>query len=209
MVQKKFKRTNFANYSKLGVRRKNKQKYRRGIGLDNKMRLNMKGHLKNVRVGFRTAKKTRDLIGDLKPVTISNVKDLTKVKQGMIGMIAKVGNKNKKEILEYATKNNIKINLDAKKELSKIEDKLKQSKEKKQERKAKKIAKDKKAQKEAEKKAQKEAKAEKKELENKEGKGSSEDAEKKSEDKKEIKPEQKKPKEPKKDTLTNNYGRGK
>ena len=59
MVQKKFKRTNFANYSKLGVRRKNKQKYRKGKGLDNKMRLNMKGHLRRVKVGFRTAKKAR------------------------------------------------------------------------------------------------------------------------------------------------------
>ena len=203
MVQKKFKRTDFAKYSKLGVRRKNKQKYRKGKGLDSKMRLNMKSHLRKVKSGFRTARKTRDLIKKLKPITVNNVADLKKVGEGMIGIISKVGDKKRKEILEYAEKNNIKINMNVKRRLVKIEAKLTQAKKAKEERKAKIVAKDKKAQKEAEKKAKEEAKKEAK---------ADEKSESKEEDKaenKNIKPAESKPKQPKKDTLTNNYGRGK
>jgi len=197
MPQKKFIRTDFRKYSKLGVRRKNKQKYRKGKGIDNKMRLNMKGRLRKVKSGFRTAKETRDLVKELKPIAVNNVADLKKIKQGMIGIVAKIGDKKRKAILEAAMKDNIKLNLNAKKGLEKIEDKMKKAKEEKERRKAEKVAKDKKAQKEAEKKAKEEAK---KELENKE-------SEKKSDTKPEVKNE--KSKETKKDTLTNNYGRGK
>jgi len=233
MVQKKFKRTNFASYSKLGVRRKNKQKYRKGKGSDNKMRLNMKGHLRKVKIGFRTAKKTRGLIKELKPFVVNHLTDLKKVEKGMIGMIRRVGDKKKKEILEYVIANNIQVNLHAKRELIKIENKLKQSKEKKEERKTKKIVKDKKSQKDAEKRAKEEAKAEKREegkttdnsisnkpssknedskSENKKEKASSESKAKKGSGSKdsEITTEKSKiAKETKKDTLTNNYGRGK
>jgi len=206
MVQKKFKRTDFAKYSKLGVRRKNKQKYRKGKGLDNKMKLNMKGHLRKVKDGFRTAKKTRDLIKGLNPVVVNNVTDLKKVTEGMIGIIAKIGNKKRKEILDYAVTNNIKINLNANKALEKIEAKLSESKKTKEARKAKQIAKDKKAQKEAEKKAKEEAKAKAKK-----GEASKDKEESKTEknDTKKINQTKNKPKQPKKDTLTNNYGRGK
>jgi large subunit ribosomal protein L32e len=194
MVQKKFKRTNFANYSKLGVRRKNKQKYRKGKGLDNKMRLNMKGHLRRVKVGFRTAKKTRDFVKELKPIKVNNIEDLKKIKEGMVGIISRIGNKKKHEVLDYAIKNNIKINLDAKKELLKIDEKLKQSKEEKTKRKERRILRDKKAQKEAEKKIKQEEK--KKEAEEK---------------KEKTVPENKDPEKMKngKKPLTNNYGRGK
>ena len=59
MVKKqKFIRTDFAKYSKLGVRRKKKQVYRKSKGIDNKMRLNMKGHSRKVKAGFRSEKKT-------------------------------------------------------------------------------------------------------------------------------------------------------
>ena len=210
MVQKKFKRTNFANYSKLGVRRKNKQKYRKGKGIDNKMKLNMKGHLRAVRDGFRTAKKTRDLVKGLKPVQIFNIEDLKKVGEGMIGIIAKVGDKKRKEIAEYAIEKNIKLSLNPKIMLVKIEKKLKKSKEKQEKRKTKMIGKDKKAKKEAEKKAKKEAKEEAKANKPEEIKEESKPEEKKEKaDTKEIKPAAEKPKEGKKDTLTNNYGRGK
>ena len=52
MSQKKpkFLRTDVKKFSKLGIRRKNKQKYRKAKGRDNKIRLNMKGHLRNVKV---------------------------------------------------------------------------------------------------------------------------------------------------------------
>jgi len=214
MVQKKFKRTNFANYSKLGVRRKNKQKYRKGKGIDNKMKLNMKGHLRAVRDGFRTAKKTRDLVKGLKPVQIFNIEDLKKVGGGMVGIIAKVGDKKRKEIAEYAIEKNIKLSLNPKAILVKIEKKLKKSKEKQEKRKSKIIEKDKKAKKEAEKKAKKEAKEEAKASKNEAT--SSDNTQKNSEkednsksDKPKTNTKGEKQKESKKQIQTNNYGRGK
>ncbi len=199
MPQKKFIRTDFRKYSKLGVRRKNKQKYRKGKGIDNKMRLNMKGRLRKVKSGFRTAKKTRDLVNGLKPIAVNNIKDLKKVKQGMIGIIAKIGDKKRKAILNYSVKNNIKINLNAVKELAKIENKLIQKKKKKEERNQKKISRDKKVQKESKKKIKEEAKKEDEEKK----------TEKNKENKVETKSEAKTNNSKQKDILTNNYGRGK
>ena len=202
MPQKKFIRTNARNYSKLGVRRKNKKKYRKGKGIDNKMRLNMKGHSRKVKAGFRSEKKTRDLVKELKPVRINNVNDLKKIKQGMIGVIAKIGDKNKKEILELVLKENIKISFNARKALSKIEAKLGKAKKKKEERKAKQIAKDKKAEKKAEKN--------KKEGEKKgEEKSPEDDIKKENKEKSEEKKDTKEKPESKKQIQTNNYGRGK
>jgi len=199
MPQKKFIRTDFRKYSKLGVRRKNKQKYRKGKGIDNKMRLNMKGRLRKVKSGFRTAKKTRDLVNGLKPIAVNNIKDLKKVKQGMIGIIAKIGDKKRKAILNYSVKNDIKINLNAVKELAKIENKLIQKKKKKEERNQKKISRDKKVQKESKKKIKEEAKKEDEEKK----------TEKNKENKVETKSEAKTNNSKQKDILTNNYGRGK
>jgi len=163
--KQKFMRTDFRKYSKLGVRRKNKQKYRKAKGIDNKMRLKMKGHLRNVSIGFRTKKKIRGLINGLKPVLINNINDLKKITKEEIGIIAKVGSKKRKEILDYAIKNGLRLSIDTKKALEKIEYKLKKVKEKREKRNAKKIERDKKAKKEAEKKAKQEAKEAKKETE--------------------------------------------
>ena len=214
MPQKKFIRTNARNYSKLGVRRKNKQKYRKGKGIDNKMRLNMKGHSRKVKAGFRTEKKSRDLIKDLKPIVIYNIKDLKKIAKENIGIIGKVGAKKRKEIAEYAIEKNIKLSLDPKAILRKIENKFKQTKEKQEKRKAKKIEKDKKAQKEAEKKAKKEAKEEAKankptQSDNAQ-KDSSEDQKKEGKsDAKKVEAKKPEQKDNKKEIQTNNYGRGK
>ena len=59
MKKQKFIRTDSHKYSKLGRRRKKKIVYRKSKGRDNKIRLNMKGHLRNVRVGFRKEKSKR------------------------------------------------------------------------------------------------------------------------------------------------------
>jgi len=170
--KQKFMRTDFRKYSKLGVRRKNKQKYRKAKGIDNKMRLKMKGHLRNVSIGFRSNKKERGLVQELKPILINNLKELKNISKEEIGIIAKIGSKKRKEILNYVIKNNIKLSIDPRKALEKIEHNLKKVKEKKEERDSRKIERDKKAKKEAEKKAKQEAKeeskAEKKEEKSKE-----------------------------------------
>jgi len=160
--KQKFMRTDFRKYSKLGVRRKNKQKYRKAKGIDNKMRLKMKGHLRNVNIGFRSDKKERGLVQELKPILINNLKELKNIRKEENGIIAKIGSKKRKEILDYAIKNNIKLSIDPKKAVEKIEHNLKKVKEKKEERNIRKIDRDKKAKKEAEKKAKQEAKEESK-----------------------------------------------
>ncbi len=126
----KFRRTDFRKYSKLGVRRKKLQKYRKAKGGDNKIRLNKKGHVKNVRVGFKNNKTKRGLVKNLKPVRVFNLKDLKNLKQGEIAIIAKIGTKNKIEIAKYSLEKEIVlVNLNSKKFLEKIEVKLKKIEE--------------------------------------------------------------------------------
>ena len=148
----KFRRPDAHKYSKLGVRRKKKQVYRKSKGRDNKIRLNKAGRLRKVKVGFRTAKKTRDLINGMKMIRVFNLKDIKAIKEGEIGVLAKVGNKKKKEIAEYIQKNNVRlVNLNPGKFLEKIELTLKKKKEDKSERSKKKTARDKKAKEKTEK----------------------------------------------------------
>ena len=209
--KQKFMRTDFRKYSKLGVRRKNKQKYRKGKGIDNKMRLKMKGHLRNVSIGFRSNKKGRGLIQELKPVMVNNLKELKNISKNEIAIIAKIGSKKRKEILDYAIKNNIKLSIDGKKALERIENNLKKVKDKKDKRYAKKIEKDKKVKKEAEKKAKQEAKEAKKEIQEEKTGEKKEEKSQKAEDKtaegmKLMNKDAKK--DNKKQIKSNNYGRG-
>lgn len=147
MVSKpKFRRTDGHNYSKLGVRRKKKQVYRKPRGIDNKIKLNMKGHVRKVKIGFRNAKAGRDLVKGKEVVMIFNINDLSKIKKGMIGVVGKIGDKKKKEIAEKVLKDDVRLlNLDAKKFLDKIGEKIKVRKEMKSKRNEKIKAKDKKA----------------------------------------------------------------
>ncbi|MBS3079233.1 hypothetical protein J4218_03880 [Candidatus Pacearchaeota archaeon] len=137
--KQKFLRLGYTQYSKLGLRRKKMQKYRRANGIDNKVRLRMKGHLRNVSIGFRNEKSKRDLIKGLVPVKVNNLEELKKVSKHEIAIIGSIGNKKKVELMEYAVKNNIKVsNINPKKFLEKIRETLERKKEeksKKQERK--------------------------------------------------------------------------
>jgi large subunit ribosomal protein L32e len=179
MIKKKpkFLRIGYTQYSKLGLRRKNKQKYRKSKGIDNKIRLKMKGHLRNINIGYRGERKLRYFVRGLTPVIVHNIEEIKSIKKNEIGILGKIGMKKKMEIANYILKNDIKIsNLNAKKFLEKTEEKLKQRKEdnKKKEDKVK----------ERSKRAKE---AEKKETEKKEEK--KENIESKIEDKKEIKSE--------------------
>ncbi len=195
MRTKKFQRVDVNKYSKLGLRRKNKIKYRKGKGEGNKIRLKMKGHLRNISIGFRSPRKTRGLIEGLRPVLIHNVKELMQIKAGEIAIVAKIGDKKRKEIAETALKHKIKLqNLNIPKFLKNLEFKLKKSKEERQHNRSKKSERDKKARKEVEKKEKETPKEEVKEEKT--------NSEVKSEESKKIR-------ETKKEVQTNNYGRGK
>jgi len=127
----KFLRIGYTQYSKLGLRRKKKQIYRKAKGIDNKMRLKMKGHLRNINIGYRGERKQRSLIAGLKPILVYNIEEIKSIKKNEVGILGKIGMKKKIEIANYVLKNNIRIhNLNAKKFLERAEEKLKQRKEK-------------------------------------------------------------------------------
>ena len=111
--------------SRLGKNRKSIQKWRRATGRHNKVRLKRKGYPIKVMIGFRTEKKGRDLIKDMKPVRILNVRDLDKVGKGQTAFVGKVGNKKRIEILKAAKEKKISIaNLNVKKKLKSAEKKI-------------------------------------------------------------------------------------
>ena len=227
----KFKRTESHKYSKLGVRRKSKQKYRKGKGIDNKMRLNKRGRTKKVKIGFRSPRKTRGLIDGLKPVMVFNIEDIQKIKKSEIGVLGKIGMKKKYEVAKHILENKIKLsNLNPEKLIKKVEEVLKERKDKKSKLEKKSKAREKKVKevekkeaeekkKEEEKKDDKSVKAEKKEgiediveektkeEKTKEKPSSSDKSDEAS--KNTAKAVQSKEKNTKKDIQTNNYGRGK
>jgi len=140
----KFKRTDAVKYSKLGVRRKKLQKYRKAKGRDNKIRLKMKGHTPRVSIGFRTPKKTRGEVNGKIPVLVHNLNELKNIKENQYVIIAKIGKRKKMEIANYAKEKNIKVSFNPEKFLKKTEEELKKAKEEKKEKEKKKQSEEKK-----------------------------------------------------------------
>jgi ribosomal protein L32E len=121
----KFLRRHTSFRSRLGRKRKKIQTWRRATGRHNKVRLKRKGYPIKVMIGFRTEKKGRDLVQDMKPVRILNVRDLDKVGKGQTAFVGKVGNKKRIEILKAAKEKKILVaNLNVKKKLKSIDKKI-------------------------------------------------------------------------------------
>ena len=112
-MRRKFLRPETGKYKRL--KRKKKQKWRRPKGHDNKIRLNRKGKMKKVRIGFRTNKKLRGKVEGKIYVLIKNLKDTNKVEKGDIIIIRKVGKKKRQEIEKRIKERGAKI-LNLKKE---------------------------------------------------------------------------------------------
>jgi ribosomal protein L32E len=128
----KFRVEEWVHYSRLGRRRKKLLKYRKARGRDNKVRLKMKGHLRNVDIGFGKERSKRGLIDGKKPVIVYNLKNLSRLKEKGIGIIGKIGDKKRIEIAEHCLKNKIKVlNLNPEKFLAKIEEQKKKKMEEK------------------------------------------------------------------------------
>lgn len=122
-MTKKFLRRTWRRYSKLGLRRKNKQKWRRPTGRDNKMRERRKGYPKRVEIGFGREKKLKGTINGKKPVIVNNLKDIEKVKKNEIIMLGKIGKKKKMKIVKEAKERKIEIyRLNIHKDLNKTEE---------------------------------------------------------------------------------------
>lgn len=96
----KFLRRNWNRHSKFS--RKSKLTWRRPTGRDNKMREKRRGYAPSVSIGYRNTENKRGKLDNKKPVLIMNIKDLAKLGKGSIGIIGKIGAKNKIEIVKKA-----------------------------------------------------------------------------------------------------------
>ncbi len=105
----KFLRRGSHRDSKLGNGRKNKQRWKRPTGRDNKMREKRKGRPAVVSVGYKREKSNFGKIDDKEVIRIVNVRDLEKVSKNQAGLIAKIGNKKRLEILKKAKEMKIEI----------------------------------------------------------------------------------------------------
>ena len=106
---KKFLRRQGTLISKLGKRRKNKQKWRRPTGRHNKMREKKRGVPAVVGIGHKRDKLQRGRIENKIPARINNLAQLRKINQGEVIIIGKTGKKKRTEILKMAKEKNILI----------------------------------------------------------------------------------------------------
>ncbi len=112
----KFLRRSADRYSKLGVRRKKIQRWKKPTGRHNKMRDKKRGYPAVVSIGYKSDEETRTK----KEILVKNISDLSKIKKNQIGILGKIGKKNKIEIAKKAIEKNIEFsNFNAKKYLNK------------------------------------------------------------------------------------------
>jgi len=109
-MAKKFTRRCTNYYLKLGSKQKSKQKWRKQRGKDSKVRRRHKGRPTKVQIGFGTIRQEKFKIKNKTPVLIKNLKELEKVdKMKNIVIIARVGKKNREEIIKKANESKIEI----------------------------------------------------------------------------------------------------
>ncbi len=116
--------------SKLGRKRKKKQKWKRPRGRHSKLREKRTGHMIQPSIGWSSPKAVRGLVQELKPRLIFNAAELDYLKEDEIGVVGKIGKKNKMEIAEKAAAKNIRLlNLNAKKFIKRFKKELEKKKE--------------------------------------------------------------------------------
>ncbi len=179
-------------------------KWRKPKGIQSKLRRQVKGHSKLVRIGYGGDKRTKGMDRNaLIPSRICNLKDLKELEKDKNSVIIshKVGLKNKLTIIKECLSKGFNIQ-NIKNPEKYMEDKIKARDEEKKNKQNKKIMKEtkrktekekKKAEKEKQKKEKKEAKQEKKEENKSESKVEKVEEKKVEEKKEDKKPETKKP----------------
>ena|SRR3989344_2959047 len=106
-MSKKFKRQDSTRHFRIG--KNGKVKWKRPKGRHSKMRKRRVSYPRVVVVGYKTSKKLSGRINGLYPVLIHNTKELLKVGKDEAAIIAKVGAKNKLNIIKLAQEKDIKI----------------------------------------------------------------------------------------------------
>ncbi len=104
-----FLRRDAKRFLKFGKGRGKKAKWRSPKGRDNKMREKRKGYPAVVSIGYGSEKSIRGKLNEKEPVTIMNVIDLKKIGKDQIGLVGKVGQKKKVEIVTQAAKMKIEL----------------------------------------------------------------------------------------------------
>jgi len=119
-----FLRRASSRHSKLGLRRKKKQKWRKPTGRHNKLRTQQKGKEASVSIGYGNSKEERGRINGRVPVIINNIKDMAKVRKEQIAVLGRMGMKKKIEIAKIAKEKGILMqNLKVNRILKKMEKK--------------------------------------------------------------------------------------
>ena len=114
----KFIRRNWNRFSRLGMGRKKKQKWRNPTGRHNKIREKIRGHPAPVSIGYKKGKN----LSEKKPAVIYNLADLEKVRGNAAITIGKIGKRKKIEIIKKAIGKKIRIQgISAKKFIGKNE----------------------------------------------------------------------------------------
>jgi large subunit ribosomal protein L32e len=108
-MSKEFKRQGSTRHSKIGLKRKKLQKWRRPKGRDSKMRLSRKGYSKSVSLGYKSPRKDSGKIENLTPILVHNVRELNSLDKNSIAILARVGAKKKLEIINEANQKKIRI----------------------------------------------------------------------------------------------------
>ncbi len=87
----KFLRTDTKHYKRLG--RKKKRKWRKARGIHNKIRKEIRGKPKKVKIGYKKAKKEEILI-------IRSLRDVKKINSGQLVKLGRFGKKKREEIIK-------------------------------------------------------------------------------------------------------------
>ena len=124
MPRKIFIRRSWNKHSRLGKGRGKKQKWRKPKGRDTPVRTRRRGYQSRVSIGYGNSKEERGKINGKLPIIITNVRELEKIDEKSVGVIASVGKRKKIEIAKKAIemKKEI-INLNLKKFVEKNEKK--------------------------------------------------------------------------------------
>lgn len=118
----RFVRKDWHKISSLGLRRKNKQVWRKPKGRHNKLREKKKSHGVWPSIGYRSPRIIRGTVKGIKPVIVHNEMELENLSKDNGIIIAHVGLKNKSKIVKKAVAKSIRIlNLNTKEFLKDLE----------------------------------------------------------------------------------------
>ena len=105
----KFLRTDWHKKIRLGRGVKKNLKWHGAKGRQNKLRLGRKGRMQRPKVGWGAESSVKDFVKGMEMVRVENIKDLESVNKGAGIIIARIGEKKKKEIVKKANEMKIKI----------------------------------------------------------------------------------------------------